>query len=324
MRRLGLHSQDGCPMAGEARGGTGLARKPGRIDWRKRKGVLAAVRNMVCYRPNGVCTVAQQRLVFAVLPLTDATGADVDVSAASVTGGGTDTLTCDLSGVALPDGYYTATLSAAHVQDLGGKPMAGNQTFQFHVLKGDATGDAKTNVFDLLKVHQNYLKPAGDLARDDNADITGDGHVNIFDLLLLKRNYLRDLEKPGGGAAGGTLLTAERLPQEIPQHVEEPTPPHYAELSVPMQDSDGGPKTPLGEESGLASDDLSDFTSFLSVADLSPSAEETQTDYAEPLSPVAPHPVAQTSDAWSSADAFAEDDLVDVLAVPSLDVALGV
>jgi len=143
----------------------------------------------------------------------DTTGTDVDVSAVGLSGGGTDALTCNLSGVTLPDGYYTGTLSAANIQDLGGTPMAGDYTFQFHVLKGDATGDAAVNIFDLLKVHQNYLKPAGDPTRDDNADVTGDGNVNIFDLLLVNQNYLRELPPVAGGASA-TYMAAKMVSQE--------------------------------------------------------------------------------------------------------------
>jgi hypothetical protein len=55
--------------------------------------------------------------------------------------------------------------------------------------QGDATGDGKVNIFDLIRIKAAYGEqyPSGDY--DCTADFTHDGKVNIFDLIRLKGNY---------------------------------------------------------------------------------------------------------------------------------------
>ncbi len=62
----------------------------------------------------------------------------------------------DLSAVGLTDGNYTATLSAAGVQDTSGNPMAGDHQFTFHVLTGDFDGDAVVGAFDTDSLYANF------------------------------------------------------------------------------------------------------------------------------------------------------------------------
>jgi hypothetical protein len=56
----------------------------------------------------------------------DTTGADIDLSAATLDGSSTHVLTWDLYAVALPDGLYTGRLLAASVVDAHGNPLDGN------------------------------------------------------------------------------------------------------------------------------------------------------------------------------------------------------
>jgi len=104
----------------------------------------------------------------------DTTGLDVPLPGGIVTSGAGDTVTWDLSGVDLPDGDYTATLSAAGVTE----PMDEDYTFGFHCLLGDFSGDKAVNADDIdLMVIQ-----VGSGANDPTYDLTGDTLVDSADL----------------------------------------------------------------------------------------------------------------------------------------------
>lgn len=148
-----------------------------------------------------------------------ATGAVVDISAASFAwDSSARTATWDLSALDLPNGYYLGTLSSAgieaqgvHLDGNGDGTGGDDHVVKFFRLKGDATGDANVNVFDLLAVRQNYLLPAGP-GRNDNADVTGDGDVNILDLLAVRQNYMTQLVDP----ASGMLVLSESIISDGP------------------------------------------------------------------------------------------------------------
>ena len=94
----------------------------------------------------------------------------------------------------LPDGRYELTVLKAGVTDAGSKPLATDGALSFHVLTGDANGDATTNDRDLYLVWQNLLKPAG--ARNLNEDLTGDGQLTSADVDVVRSNYLVALAAP--------------------------------------------------------------------------------------------------------------------------------
>lgn len=120
------------------------------------------------------------------------THAEVAITGATVTGNGTATLTWDLSGVALPDGYYTATLTAAEVTgaygntldgDGDGQGVAGDDySFQFHQLAGDVTGDAKVNLADLAVWMVNYDPQGLRTHTPSTGDFNGDGRADRPDV----------------------------------------------------------------------------------------------------------------------------------------------
>lgn len=102
----------------------------------------------------------------------------------------------DLPNAALPEGNYACRLYAIGITGSAGNEMEPDYyDFEFHVLDGDSNGDRVVNVFDLLKVRQNYLKPPGP-ERDDGADVNCDEAVDVFDLLMVRQNYFRQLEVP--------------------------------------------------------------------------------------------------------------------------------
>jgi hypothetical protein len=163
------------------------------------------------------------------LAVTDSNGSPVDIAGATFSHeAGSTRATLSFNGT-LAEGRYTLKVKGTSVQDLSSNLLDGNgdgqagddYSFAFSRLAGDTNGDAKVNIFDLLKVRQNYLKAADDPTRDDNADVTGDGAVNIFDLLMVRQNYLRELAPVGGGSGLGTVQPLTAMPTAI-QTVEVP------------------------------------------------------------------------------------------------------
>ncbi len=121
---------------------------------------------------------------------TDITPATMTLTYAPGTNRATVTFPA-LPGQKLPDGRYTLTVRRAGVTDLLGKQLVADFNLSFHVLTGDANGDAVVNDADLYLVWQNLLKPAG--ARNLNEDLNGDGLVTVADVDVVKSNYLTTL-----------------------------------------------------------------------------------------------------------------------------------
>jgi hypothetical protein len=113
-----------------------------------------------------------------------------------------------LPGQQLPEGNYLLTVLAAGVTDTTGKPMAANQSFTFHVLTGDVTGDRVTNDLDLYQVWQNLLQPPA--SRNVSHDLDGDGQVTPADVDLVRSRYLASLPTPAPppNPAGGHGVAA--------------------------------------------------------------------------------------------------------------------
>jgi hypothetical protein len=138
-----------------------------------------------------------------------ATGTAVDLSGATFSyNPAAHAAAWDLTGVALPDAYFEATLTATGITDGGGNWLAGGRNYfcRFHRLAGDANGDGSVDVGDLGILGENYTHTGNwwELPGDMNAD----GEVNVGDLGILGENYNTTLNPPGGGLAGepGTSL----------------------------------------------------------------------------------------------------------------------
>ncbi|MHB1034187.1 MAG: Ig-like domain-containing protein [Pirellulales bacterium] len=128
--------------------------------------------------------------------VNSASGAVVDLSGVMpVYDASTHTATWNLAGIALDDGYYTATLTAAGIGDVAGNPLAGgNYPIDFFRLLGDTDGNAAVDIFDVAKLQVNYGQTSGMMPAD--GDFDGNGTVDIVDVALLQVAYGRTLEPP--------------------------------------------------------------------------------------------------------------------------------
>ncbi|MHB9049736.1 MAG: Ig-like domain-containing protein, partial [Pirellulales bacterium] len=117
------------------------------------------------------------------------------------------TATWNLAGVALDDGYYTATLAAAGISDAAGSPLAGGDyAFDFFRLLGDTDGNASVDIFDVANVQVNYGQTSGMTAAE--GDFDGNGTVDIFDVALLQVAFGRTLDSPAPAPAAAPSAEA--------------------------------------------------------------------------------------------------------------------
>jgi hypothetical protein len=93
----------------------------------------------------------------------------------------------------LPDGNYRITVHAAGIRDGGDGVMAGDESFVFFYLAGDANRDAKVTIADLGILAANWQQPA---LGPQYGDFNYDGIVNIADLGILAGNWQADLNAP--------------------------------------------------------------------------------------------------------------------------------
>jgi len=136
-----------------------------------------------------------------------------------------------LAGQQLAEGRYELTLLGSGVADALGKSMAVDCKFNFHVLTGDANGDAVTNDLDLCVVWQNSLKPLAQ--QNPNANVDGNGVANNADIKVVKSNYLMTLPlAPPGSPIIPPLSTGS--------------------LEVPAEDPDSPTAVPKGESHQLS------------------------------------------------------------------------
>lgn len=123
----------------------------------------------------------------------------VDVSAATVSGLGTNDLQWDMSSLTLPDGRYT-------VEILTSNPNAPHQTLavEFHIRRGDVNGDAAVNFADYSIVGGNFDPLPGEAFRPGDAN--GDGRVNFADYGVIGAGFnpipLDELTYDWGDAGG--------------------------------------------------------------------------------------------------------------------------
>ncbi|MHB9049161.1 MAG: Ig-like domain-containing protein [Pirellulales bacterium] len=155
--------------------------------------------------------------VSASLGATDLTLVNRDSGAAvNVTGvtptydPATQTATWNLSGIALEDGYYRATLNAGGIFDVAGNFLAGgNYPIEFFRLLGDTDGNAAIDIFDVAKVQVNYGQTSG--MSPAEGDFDGNGTVDIFDVALLQVQYGKTLAPPAPApAAAPAAVESER------------------------------------------------------------------------------------------------------------------
>ena len=129
------------------------------------------------------------------------TGTAVSISGATLVGNGSNAITWDLSGVTLPDGYYTATLPKA-------EGLAATHSTLFHVLAGDSGGDAQVGFGDFGDLAFAFNTLAGPVYGP--GDMNGDGNVNFADFGILAGGFNNSLALPvmDFGDAGGSFPTS--------------------------------------------------------------------------------------------------------------------
>jgi hypothetical protein len=109
-------------------------------------------------------------------------GMSISLAAAALVNNGTTSVTWDLSGVALPDGRYTAELPAAAATPALAQP----HTLAFHKLAGDIDGDALVNFDDYFAV-RDHFNTAGENYAPGDAD--GNGLVNFDDYFAVRDHF---------------------------------------------------------------------------------------------------------------------------------------
>ena len=111
------------------------------------------------------------------------TGAAVDVSAATLVNNGTTAVTWNLSGLALPEGRYTATLPKSAAA------LAETHTKSLHIWPGDSDGDGSVGFADFGELATNFNATGGLAYRA--GDMDGDGNVGFSDFGILATNFNR-------------------------------------------------------------------------------------------------------------------------------------
>ncbi|MCA9131980.1 MAG: hypothetical protein KDA45_02450, partial [Planctomycetales bacterium] len=147
------------------------------------------------------------------------TGALVSTGGATLSGQGTTQLTWTALGE-LPNGRYTAEILASEVAGSGGN-LAATYALEFHVLKGDLTGNATVDFADYAIVGANFDPLGGVSFRE--GDASGNGTVDFADYAVIGANFnplgLPALTYDFGDASetGTSFLTT--LPKGGAQHV---------------------------------------------------------------------------------------------------------
>lgn len=88
----------------------------------------------------------------------------------------------------LPDGNYRLQFNGTDYRDGAGNVIAGTQSVEIHVLRGDINRDRTVNFDDLLVLAQNYGQ-TGRTFSQGNIDYSPDGLVSFDDLLLIAQRY---------------------------------------------------------------------------------------------------------------------------------------
>lgn len=98
------------------------------------------------------------------------------------------------SNSSLPDGYYRVVLKSNQILDTAGTPLdghadgaGGDYVFTFHVLKGDANGDAQVDAADMNLINAALGATPTSTTWNPNADLDRDGHVTVRDRVIVAR-----------------------------------------------------------------------------------------------------------------------------------------
>ena len=114
------------------------------------------------------------------------TGAAVDISGATLQNNGTAAVTWNLSGIALPDGNYTATIPKT-------EGLAATFSSLFHVLAGDSNGSTGVEFGDFGEL-ANAFNTSGPVYGP--GDMNGDGSVDFGDFGILANGFNNVLSLP--------------------------------------------------------------------------------------------------------------------------------
>ena len=127
-------------------------------------------------------------------------GAAVSISGATLANNSSNSITWDMSGVTLPSGHISATLSKA-------AGLAETHTAVFPILPGDSTGDGQVGFADFGQLAAAFNAVAG--AAYGPGDMNGDGNVNFTDFGILAGgfNAVLPLLELDFGDAGGSFPT---------------------------------------------------------------------------------------------------------------------
>src|SRR5205823_5737642 len=93
----------------------------------------------------------------------------------------------------MPDGNYHVSLPAANVTDAAGNPLAGDFSYGFFVLTGDANHDRTVNTVDFNILATNFSFTGRTFTQ---GDFNYDGKVDTVDFNLLAGNFSKTLLAP--------------------------------------------------------------------------------------------------------------------------------
>ena len=139
----------------------------------------------------------------ALMMWNHTSGAAVPIAGATLSGNGTNAITWNLAGVALPPGYYTATLPKA-------EGLAETHSELVSVQPGDSDGDGVVGFGDFGQLAANFNATGAPYIP---GDMDGDGVVGFGDFGILAANFNAALVAPAQdtGDAGGTYPGAQHI-----------------------------------------------------------------------------------------------------------------
>jgi glucose/arabinose dehydrogenase len=109
---------------------------------------------------------------------------------------------------ALPDGNYTAVLSASGINDGALNTMASNYTANYFTLEGDANRDKRVDLTDFTILASNFNQTGRNFSQG-NFDYSSDGKVDLTDFTFLASRFNQSLP---GAAASSLAVPAGLLP----------------------------------------------------------------------------------------------------------------
>ena len=108
----------------------------------------------------------------------------------------------------LPDGNFIATINAADVTDLAGRPLAGNVSYNFSFLMADANNDGHVNLLDFNILAANFNQSNRTFSQ---GDFNYDGQTNLLDFNILAARFNTALAATAPTVALAGLKGAGRM-----------------------------------------------------------------------------------------------------------------